>query len=418
MQTSGRRRAFLKLAGTAGLGSALAGMPVPALPRERAAKRMKVTRVEPMLLDRFLIVRVTTDAGITGIGEAGSHRFVETAKTAVEYFSRYLVGKDPLEIEHHWQYLFRLSHFRGAIKMAAISALDIALWDIAGKYFDVPVYKLLGGPTRDRCRAYYWVRGDTKEKLVQGCVDAKNKGYTAVGHLTPFLDDPREKRYFKTYADKIDDAADTVRRYREAVGEDVDLCLEIHRRLNAAEAIALAREIEPYRPYFYEDPVPPHNLDTLAEVARKVNIPIATGERYNSSHDFAMILKRDAAQYLRTSVALCGGISGARKIAGMAEAFDRHIVPHTPLSPVSTAACVQVDASVENFAIQELPDDEDRYPKNAIVKQPLAVEKGFILVPDAPCIGIELADDSVEKVPMVPRYVISRQHADGSIVDH
>ena len=153
-------------------------------------------------------------------------------------------------------------------------------------------------------------------------------------------------------------------------------------------------------------------------MAREVRIPIATGERFNSSHDFAMILKRDAAQYLRVSVALCGGISAARKIAGMAEAFDTQIVPHTPLSPVSTAACVQVDACVENFAIQELPNWEHRHPKGAIVNQTLAVENGFILVPDAPGIGVELADDVEEIAPFVPRQTVSQQHIDGSIVDH
>jgi galactonate dehydratase len=147
---------------------------------------MKITKVEAIGVSRYLYAKIHTDEGITGIGESGSWGYLEASKAAIELFGRYLVGKDPLRIEHHWQYMYRFSHFRGAAIMGALSALDIAMWDIMGKNFGVPVHQLLGGKTRDKARVYYHVFGDTKEKLVQGIKDAKDLGFTAVGHLTPF----------------------------------------------------------------------------------------------------------------------------------------------------------------------------------------------------------------------------------------
>jgi galactonate dehydratase len=318
---------------------------------------MKITRVETVPVDRYLFVRVHTDAGIVGLGESGTWGYLEASEKVVEKFAHYLVGEDPLRIEHHWQYMYRSSHFRGAAIMGALSAIDIALWDIAGKHFGVPVYQLLGGKTRDKCRVYYHVFGRTREQLVQGCVDAKEKGFTAVGHLTPFADEPRDQPYFKTHAAKMGDAIETVRQYREAVGNDVDLCIEIHRQLTPAEAVVLGRGIEPYHPYFYEDPVTPDNFDEMAEVAKQIAIPIATGERLHTIWEFEMLLQRGAVQYVRPDVCMCGGITGAKKIAALAEAHHVGVVPHNPLSPVSTAACVQIAACIPNFALQEgVPD--------------------------------------------------------------
>ncbi len=179
---------------------------------------MKITAIETIPVDRYLFVQVHTDAGITGLGESGTWGFLEASAAVVETFKRYLIGQDPLRIEHHWQYLYRWTHFRGAAIMGALSAIDIALWDIAGKHFGVPCYQLLGGKTRDKARVYYHVFGQTREELVQGCIDAKAQGFTAVGHLTPFADEPRDQPYFKTHAAKMGDAIETVRQYREAVG--------------------------------------------------------------------------------------------------------------------------------------------------------------------------------------------------------
>ncbi len=389
---------------------------------------MKITEVKPLLLDRFLFVEVSTDEGIKGLGESGAWAFLEASAAAVETFKRYLVGQDPLRIEHHWQYLYRWTHFRGAAIMGALSAIDIALWDIAGKSFGVPVYQLLGGKCRDTARAYYHVFGATTEELVQGCKAAKAQGFTAVGHLTPFLDAPRSEPYYETHASMIEAAIDRVRQYREAVGPEVDLCIEIHRRLTPAQAIVLARGIEPYRPFFYEDPTLPDNLDAMAEIAAKIHIPIATGERLHTIQEFEMLLARKAVQYVRPDVCLCGGITHAKKVAALAEARYVQVVPHNPLSPVSTAACIQLAACIPNFALQEYPLMEGagyaaHLPAGGepvatgLVKTALTVKDGFIVIPHVPGIGAELAEDAEKRFPFRPRTVETRLHRDGSVVD-
>ncbi len=378
---------------------------------------MKITEIETLFIDRYLFVQVHTDAGLVGLGESGAWGFLEASAGAVETFKRHLIGQDPLRIEHHWQYLYRWTHFRGAAIMGALSAIDLALWDIAGKHFGVPCYQLLGGKVRDKARVYYHVFGQTKEELIQGCVAARDQGFTAVGHLTPFLDEPRDHPYFETHAKKMHEAIETVGRYREAVGDQVDLCIEIHRRLAPAEAIVLARGIEPYHPFFYEDPILPDNLDAMGLVAERIHVPIATGERLHTIQEFEMLLKRGAVQYVRPDVCLAGGLSHSKKIAALAEAHNVGVVPHNPLSPVSTAACIQLAACIPNFALQEYPIGEQEPPKSEIVKSAIRLEDGFLIIPDAPGLGIELAEGAAERHPYRPRQVHTRLHVDGSVVD-
>lgn len=379
---------------------------------------MKIISVEAIPIDRYLFTKVRTDSGLVGYGESGAWGFLEASASAIDKFGRYLVGKDPLLIEHHWQNMYRTSHFRGAAIMGALSALDIALWDIAGKHFGVPSYQLLGGRVRDKARVYYHVYGNTREKLVQGVRDARAAGFTAVGHLTPFLDEERTVPYFKSHADKMASAIDAVAAYREAAGTEVDLCIEIHRRLSPAEAITLAKGIEKFHPLFYEDPILPDNFDAMALVAQNVNIPIATGERLHTIHEFQMLLKTGAVQYVRPDVCLAGGLTHSKKIAALAEAYYVGVVPHNPLSPISTAACLQLAACIPNFAIQEYPTGELEPPKSEIVKSPLRQQDGFLIIPDAPGIGIELSDDAQEKHPPVAHGEIgARLHVDGSVID-
>ena len=267
--------------------------------------------------------------------------------------------------------------------------------------------------------------GATVEKQIEGCIEAKERGFTALGHLNPFLDEPADKPYFKTHADKISDAVDNVRRYREAVGNGVDLCIEIHRRLTPAEAVVLARGIEPYNPYFFEDPIVPDNFDAMGEIARQISIPIATGERLHTIYEFQMLLARGAAQYVRPSVCLCGGLTGAKKIAALAEAHHVGVVPHNPLSPVCLTASLQLDACIPNFALQEYPTSEYIWENGGntelighdIVASTPTIIDGFIAIPDAPGLGIELTTDAREKFPPKPRSIQPRLHKDGSVVD-
>jgi galactonate dehydratase len=305
--------------------------------------------------------------------------------------------------------------------MGAISALDIALWDIAGKHFGVPSYQLLGGKCRDKARVYYHVRGSTREQLVQGCINAKEQGFTAVGHLTPFLDESRLEPYYESHANKMRSAIDAVRQYREAVGNDVDLCIEIHRRLTPAEAIVLAQGIEQYHPFFYEDPTLPDDFEAMEQVARKTTVPIATGERLHTIYEFQMLLSRAAVQYVRPDVCMCGGLTHSKKIAAIAEAHSVRVVPHNPLSAVSTAACIQLAACIPNFALQEFPapkfHDDTRPTDASIVDEPLACEGGYIKIPERPGIGVELLGDAHIRHPYVPRKVETRLHMDGSVID-
>ena len=395
---------------------------------------MKITDIQVIPANLFLYVKVFTDEGITGVGESGAWGFLKASGDAVESFKTYLIGQDPLRIEHHWQYMYRCFHFRGSAVMGAISAIDIALWDIAGKYYGVPVYQLLGGLCRNKIRTYYQVGGSTTEALINSCLEAKRKGFDAVGHLSPFLDEPRTKPYSGTYASMIGDAVERVAMIREALGREVDLCLELHRRMKPGEAIAFAQAVEPYYPMFLEDPTTPDNFDSMALIAQRSNVPIATGERIHTLHEFEMLLSRNALSYVRADVCNCGGISGARKIAAVAEAHNAMIVPHNPLSPVSTAACMQVAAAIENFAILEMPDHDgiaatDRYTsekdfneKTAFTQRDMVtwvprLEKGYALLPEAPGIGVDLVPDVEKKFPFKRRQILTRLHEDGSIVD-
>jgi len=374
---------------------------------------LKITDIETIYADRWLFVRIHTDDGTVGLGESGTWGYLEASEGAVRTFKRYLIDQNPLDIEHHWQYMYRNSHFRGAAIMGAISAIDIALWDICGKHLGVPCYQLLGGKCRNKVRVYIHVFGKTTEDLVKGCLEAKRRGFTAVGHISPFITESPEM----TYSMKIEDAARRVKAYREAVGDDVDLCIEIHRQLSPAEAIALAEKIAEYRPFFYEDPILPDSFHTMAEVARHINIPIATGERIHTIWEFEELLMNGAVQFVRPDVCMAGGLTHTKKIAAVAEAHHAKVVPHNPLSPVSTATCVQLDACIPNFAIQEYPGDEDIPPKSELVKYPLKVESGYLIVPEKPGIGVELNEDNLSKYPYRPRKFVTRLAQDGSVID-
>lgn len=316
--------------------------------------------------------------------------------------------------------------------MGALSAIDIALYDIAGKYYNVPVYQLLGGKCRDQVRVYSHVSGGTFDELMESCLAEKEKGFTAIGHLSPFLDEPRSTRYFETYARKIHDGVERIGKIREAVGIDVDLCIENHRRLNPAEAVALAAQLEQFTPMFYEDPLIPDNFDSMAWVASKIRIPLATGERIHTPQEYQMLVKRQALDYLRVSICICGGFTGAKKIAAIAEANHLGIIPHNPLNPIATAACIQFDAAVPCFTIQEYPDPDgqaaharfvfDKTNKSSfrasdIVDRMPECKDGFLIVPDAPGLGIELIDGADEKFPFEGRKIVTRLTKDGAVMD-
>lgn len=390
---------------------------------------MVITDVKAIRANRCVFAKVFTNEGIYGIGEAGAWGLLAASATAIEMFRDYLVGKDPLDIEHHWQYMQRYGHFRGAAIMAAISAIDVALYDIAGKFFGVPVYRLLGGKCRDKVRVYNHTAGQTEEQLVENAIKGKEAGFTALGHLNPYLDEPRTLPFHDNNTQMLYNAERRIAKVREAVGEEIDLCLELHRRLEPGIAVQLSHCLEPYNPMFLEDPIRPDNFDEMARVAAKSNIPIATGERITSFYDFAMLIERGACSYVRMSLAICGGFTGAKKIATLAEAHHCSLVPHNPLSPVTTNAILQFAAATENIAITEYPDPYQASTADHLlntgaklrqvdmVTEIPKLENGYLSVPEAPGIGIDLIPDVEERFPFRPHAVSARLNLDGSVCD-
>ena len=387
---------------------------------------MKINRVTPYLSDRYLFVEIETDTGVVGTGECGAWGHLEAASVAIEKFGAYLIGKDPGPIEHHWNVMQRFGWFRGAIAGGAISAIDIALWDIKGQVAGAPVHALLGGPTRNKARLYAHVKAATAEEMIERCLIRKAQGFTAVGHLNPFLDEDRSLPYDKPHARKIGEAAALVADLRAELGADVDLCIEIHRRLSPPEAITLAREIAPYRPFFFEDPIPPTTPDSMARVAAAIDVSIATGERFATLQEFQAHVARGALSFARVSVCLCGGITGARKIAALCESFDIGVIPHNPLSPLSLMACLHLAAAIPNFVIQELPTSKvdgvapgqlDRLLRgwDFVTDRPV-IKNGYAAIPTAPGLGTSLTGAG-RTAPIVVRDVGMRAHSDGFVVD-
>ena len=386
---------------------------------------MKITKVTPIHAGQFMFVRIDTDAGLHGVGEGGAWGQIEASVAAAQKFATYLESKDPTPIEHHWNVMHRFSYFQGLAVNAAISAIDIALWDIKGKALGVPVYELLGGPIRTKARVYAHVYQKTIDGVLEDIRNRKDAGFTAVGHLNPFLDEGEDKVYFEPHVKKMRKAIDHVRRMRDVAGDDMDLCIEIHRRLTPAEAVVFARGIEEFHPMFIEDPMRYEDPDAMARIADKIHIPIATGERFSTIYEFQTLIRRDGVEYARADLCLCGGITAGKKIAAIAEASNVMVVPHNPLSPVGLAACLQLDAAIPNFGIQEYTMgfesgqmvSSPTHLGSDIVDDVPVPSDGFVDIPDRPGIGIDLVDDPASIRPPLSKPVIMRPHKDGSPVD-
>lgn len=378
---------------------------------ENPMKATKIEQVEPILWDRWLLVKIYCEDGTVGIGEGGVHGWQRPTKTMVEVMTPYLLGQDPARIEHHYQWLYRSSHFMGSVVQGALSAIDIALWDIKGKRLDVPIYDLMGGLTRERVRCYMHVKGDTLDALVADALAKVEAGFTAV-RFSPF---PPDFHLHQSYSEWADEAVRRVGAVREALGNGVDLCVEIHRQMNPAESIWLGRRLEAFQPYFYEDPMLPDSPAIMGEVQAQCNIPIATGERFTTIFEYQQLLVAKGAAYVRPDVCLCGGLSGCKKVAALAEAHHVKVIPHNPLSPVSTAACVQLDAAIPNFALQEYTGESEP-PKSDLLVEPLKLKDGYLTVPAGPGLGIKL-NEAALKYPVNDKVLATPIGYDGSVQD-
>ena len=352
-----------------------------------------VYKVKP----RWIFIKIMTDEGISGWGELVSGTKTETVVACVKEMASKLIGKDPFQIERIWQRLHR-SFFRGGpINGTAISGIEMALWDIKGKAFNVPVYELLGGAVRDRLQVYSWIGGDRPSDVVEMAQQRWNKGFRAVK-----MNATSEMHYIDSY-EKVDAAVERVASIRDKFGNRMAIGIDFHGRVHKPMAKVLAKALEPYHPMFIEEPVLPENWESFQNIANEVSTPIATGERLYTRWDFKRLFQQGAVDIVQPDISLCGGLMEERKIAAMAEAFDMAVAPHAPYGPVALAATFQVDACTPNVFIQEQSlgihynqgFDLLDFVKN---KEIFQYQNSFVNIPKKPGLGIEMDEDKIKEV--------------------
>jgi len=368
--------------------------------------KLRITRLETFLVKpRWLFLKIHTDEGIVGLGEPILEGRAKTCAAAVEEIAPYLIGKDPRNVVHHWQAIYRHAFYRGGpLLTSALSGIEQALGDIKGKFLGVPVYELLGGPTRDRVRVYAHV-GNRPELLTQ----KKAQGFTA------FKTGIKNSTQSGVVASPkfIDEAVESFVALRNAGGKDVDIAIDFHGAISPQNAKLLIKGLEPYQPMFIEEPVQCQNVDAMADIARGTHLPIATGERVFTKWGFREILEKRAAIILQPDLCHAGGIMEARLIAGMAEAYYASVAPHNPLGPISLAAGLQLAASIPNFLCQEQVSLGHGY-----TKQPFEVEAGYVKIPTGPGLGVELDENQLaDKLDHDWRNRETYDLNDGSVVD-
>ena len=357
---------------------------------------MKITGIEQFFpRPRIRLVKIITDNGLVGWGETTLEGKPKSTVAAVEELSDYLVGKDPLRIEHHWQHIYRSAFFRGGnVLMTALSGIDQALWDIAGKYYEVPVYQLLGGSVRDRIRVYaHWGIGSLTDEGKSSAKDRlewlqKTGGYTA------FKSGLGGKWRAHEAPSVIDGFVERAYLMREWVGLDVELAFDFHGKMTPALAIEICHELQGMRPMFVEEPVPQENVEALKLVSDHVTFPIATGERLLTRWGFREIFEKQAVAYIQPDISHVGGITELKKVANMGEVYYIHIMPHCAIGPVAFSASLHVDAAVPNFLIQEQVDSG---LGAGLFKENWRVTDGHIDLPTKPGLGFEIDETEAEQ---------------------
>ncbi|GMU24098.1 MAG: galactonate dehydratase [Phycisphaerae bacterium] len=357
---------------------------------------------------RYLLLKIETDTGLVGWGEPTLEGRTRSVAACVGELMEMLVGEDPRRIEHHWQRMYRSAFYRaGAILYSAISGIEQCLWDILGKSLNTPVWQLLGGRVRDRIRVYAQLHADSPGAYVEAFRRRRDEGLTAFKfgpwQATKIVDSPAVVEY----------AVACLAALREAAGSDIEFALDAHGRLSPAMSIRMARALEPYHPMFLEEPCLPENVDTMVTVARSTSIPIATGERLFTKWGYREVLEKQAAVILQPDLSHMGGIFEARKVAAMAEVYYAAVAPHCPLSAVALAACLQIDACIPNFLIQEhISLGED------LLVEPFAIRDGHVDVPTRPGLGIDVDEKKLAALTFDGQWQTPElRHDDGSIAD-
>jgi galactonate dehydratase len=371
---------------------------------------VKIEEIETFLCADWLFVRIHTDTGLTGVGESTYFMSPQACAEIVHSFAGALRGADPMQVEQHWMNLYRSRSMRGMAIVGALSAIDQALWDIRGKHFDVPVWQLLGGKVRERVRAMLVLTYGTLEEVCAAATEGAAQGYTALKVLLF-----QSEHHAMTHSARLADLVARAQALRESVGWGVDLGIELHRNMAPGEAIALIRELEPIRPFFVEDPVPPDSVLSFGEVAAKSRVPMAAGERNTTIWEFREYVEHAGVHHIRPDIGVAGGFTHMRKICALAEAHHQGIIPHAvPSGPVATAAHVQLGAATLNWEAQEHRSQE-RSPWTDVVNQVPKLVDGFFEIPETPGIGVELDDAGVLRTPARERGYGTPRRIDGAI---
>ncbi len=378
---------------------------------------MKITDITPYPIfdgkKNYLFVVVDTDEGIYGVGESGISGREKAIMGALEHFKPLLIGLDPFRIEHIWQILFRGGFFPAQrILTAAISAIDIALWDIKGKALNVPIYELLGGLARDKVVCYPHIGGHGMEitPMVEAAQAKVEQGWKFVRYGLPHNGKIFEPR------PSVLTAIQQMQAIREAVGKDIEICIDVHTRLDLPDAVWLCRELEQFDPFFVEDPLRSENPDSFKTLRPRTTVPLAAGEQFSSKWEFRQLIEEEWIDYARIDLCIVGGFTEAKKITGWCETHYIKLATHNPLGPVSSAACLHLNLASPNVGVQEQPRMPGEHLADVIPEQ-ITWEDGYVLPSDKPGLGITFDQDAASKYEFKIYERTYLQREDGSFTN-
>ena len=371
----------------------------------------RIAKVEVFAAGISCFVRLTTEDGVQGVGESTAFAYPNAVAEVIRNFEPFLIGADAHDVEQNWLKMYRALGWRGLMLGGAISAIDQAMWDIRGRVFETPVWHLLGGRSRKAVRGMKVVFGNSKEELINDSLKAQKEGYTAI-KIILHQHDHHQMRH----AQKIADLVDRMASLRDAVGNTLDIGVELHRNMQPGNSVALIEELMPFRPLFVEDPIPPDSVLSFAEVSAKVRTPMAAGERNTSIYEFREYIEHAGLAFIRPDIGIAGGFTHVRKICAMAEAHHQGILPHAvPSGAVATMAHIHMGITAPNWEAQEHVD-QNVDPIQQMVKRIPVVKDGWLYPFDEPGLGMELNDAYFATNPPVTVFPIKPDlREDGSV---
>jgi galactonate dehydratase len=371
----------------------------------------RIAKVEVFAAGMSCFVRLTTEDGIQGVGESTAFAYPNAVAEVIRNFEPFLIGADAHDVEQNWLKMYRALGWRGLMLGGAISAIDQAMWDIRARVFETPVWHLLGGRSRKAVRGMKVIWGNTKEDLINDSLKAQKEGYTAIKIILHQHD-----HHLMRHAEKIADLVDRMASLRDAVGNTLDIGVELHRNMQPGNSIALIEELMPFRPLFVEDPIPPDSVLSFAEVSAKVKTPMAAGERNTSIYEFREYIEHAGLAFVRPDIGIAGGFTHVRKICAMAEAHHQGILPHAvPSGAIATMAHIHLGITVPNWEAQE-HIDQNVDPVQQMVKRIPLVKDGWLYPFDEPGLGMEINDAFFATNPPVTMHGINPDlREDGSV---